>query len=116
MRVFGVGLSVFPKCVHTVSMDYQQIDDDELKKLSLRDLLAIDRTALANERTFLAYARTAIMLVATAVTLLKLFPDNEISRFTGMFLVPVATIVIGVGIRRYWVLASALRGTRAREH
>ena len=95
-------------------MDYQQIDDEELRHLSLRDLLAIDRTAMANERTFLAYARTAIMLVATAVTLVKLFPDSQIVRLAGFFLVPFAIVVIGVGIRRYWVLSRALRSTRSR--
>ena len=95
-------------------MDYQRIDNDELKKLSLRDLLAIDRTAMANERTFLAYARTAIMLVATGVTLIKLFPTSPFLRVAGFALVPVAAVVIGIGVRRYWGLAAALRSTRAR--
>ncbi|MEN0110258.1 MAG: DUF202 domain-containing protein [Planctomycetota bacterium] len=46
--------------------------------LTLRDRLAMRRTALAGERTVLAYARTAIMLVASGVTLLKLGPSGPV--------------------------------------
>lgn len=96
-----------------MSMDYERISDDELNELGLRDLLAIDRTALANERTFLAYARTTIMLVATAVTLVKLFPANPLVQLAGLLILPVAAVVFGIGTRRYWRLSKALRTTRS---
>ena len=96
-----------------MTMDYEQINEDELRQPGLRDLLAIDRTALANERTFLAYARTAIMITATAVTLLKLFPNQPFVRLAGLLLLPVAAVVLAIGTRRYWLLSKALRTTRS---
>jgi len=89
-------------------MDYQEFKED---KRALRDLLAIDRTAMANERTFLAYARTAIMLAATAVTLIKLFP-SPLARYAGFALLPLAFIIFAAGAKRYWALSRALQATR----
>ena len=100
--------------VQTIGMDYQRLNEEELECLGLRDLLAIDRTALANERTFLAYARTAIMLAATAVTLLKLFPLNQLAKVAGISLLPIAFVIFLTGLRRYWQLSIALRRTRSR--
>ncbi len=39
--------------------------------LTLRDYLAIDRTALANERTLLGYLRTALALAVVGASALK---------------------------------------------
>ena len=95
-------------------MHYENLNEEELSQLGLRDLLAIDRTALANERTFLAYARTAIMLGATAVTLVKLFPASQLSKSLAFILLPVAVLIFSVGLRRYWQISKALKRTRSR--
>lgn len=91
-------------------MEYDDYEED----LGLRDLLALDRTILANERTMLAYARTAVMLGVSSVTLLKIFPDNPLAFFTGVALIPVALLVSGIGLRRYFSLSNSLLRQRRR--
>ena len=86
-------------------MPYRQFHDLDL---GLRDVLALDRTALANERTFLAYARTAIMLLVSAVSLFKLFPHSEAATWGGIILLPLSLFMAGLGMRRYLLLRQAL--------
>ena len=79
-------------------MTYEGIDNDAL---TLRDKLARDRTMMANERTLLAYVRTSILLGVSSVSLLKLFPDNSLTMWTAIGLVPVVIAVALLGIRRF---------------
>lgn len=71
-----------------------------LRRLILRDYLAIERTRLANERTILAYLRTTFALLAGAVTLLHFF-DTDAARITGWTLLPVAFVILAFGVVRY---------------
>jgi putative membrane protein len=86
-------------------MAYRDFHDDEL---GLRDHLALDRTVLANERTVLAYVRTALMLVVSAISLLKLFPENALARWTGIGLMPLAVMISVLGFWRYFALSRSL--------
>ncbi len=69
--------------------------------LTLRDRLALRRTALANERTLLAYARTALMLVASGVTLLKLSPDNAGERGLALLAIAAGAMLGAIGAWRF---------------
>lgn len=71
-----------------------------LRRLILRDYLAIERTRLANERTILSYLRTTLALVAGAVTLLHFF-DTDAARISGWLLLPVALVLLAFGVARY---------------
>ena len=75
-------------------------DEYSLRRLILRDYLAIERTRLANERTILSYLRTALALAAGSVTLLHFF-DTDAARLTGWALLPVALVLLAFGIGRY---------------
>lgn len=75
-------------------------DEYALRRLILRDYLAIERTRLANERTILAYLRTVLALLAGAVTLLHFF-DTAAARITGWLLLPVAFVILALGAVRY---------------
>lgn len=70
-------------------------------ELTLRDRLAMKRTALANERTLLAYARTAMMLVASGATLWKLAPFSAGDRWLGAIAIGAGVVVLAVGTVRF---------------
>jgi putative membrane protein len=71
-------------------------------QLSLRDVLARDRTVLANERTLLAYLRTGLMLLVTGATLFKLmYDDGAWVVITAAFLVLAGISVVVIGIVRF---------------
>ena len=74
------------------------------KELTLRDHLALDRTYLANQRTFLAYFRSAIMIFVSGITVLKLFPSETSLKITGIIFIPVAGIVMILGIISYFTM------------
>ena len=48
------------------------MDQQESKKLILRDRLAIDRTHLANQRTFLSFLRTSLYFVLAGLSIYTL--------------------------------------------
>lgn len=75
-------------------------DEYALRRLILRDYLAIERTRLANERTILSYLRTSLALVAGSVTLLHFF-DTDAARITGWLLLPIALAILAFGLVRY---------------
>ena len=54
------------------AMKATQAEYDLKGKLSLRDVLALERTRLANQRTLLAYLRTGLYLFFTALAVLEL--------------------------------------------
>ncbi len=80
-------------------MPYDSLRPSEL---TLRDVLARDRTVLANERTLLAYLRTGLMLVVAGATLYKLMLNEgawvPISAFV---LVVSGLTVVGIGVVRF---------------
>ena len=75
-------------------------DEYALRRLILRDYLAIERTRLANERTALSYLRTTLTLAAGAVTLLHFF-DTTAARLTGWALLAVGALLLLFGLLRY---------------
>lgn len=93
---------------------------EELKpaELTLRDRLAIERTALSNERTLLSYVRTMIGLVAIGGTLLKLFNDWLLV-MTGWLCLIFGMTVLVIGFMRYihmYLFIYHLEQTELEEH
>jgi len=76
---------------------YQQM---QVENLSLRDRLAIDRTALANERTLLAYVRTSLATIVTGASLLHFF-DSWLLRGLGSTGLLAGVLILAVGIRSF---------------
>lgn len=76
-------------------------------QLSLRDVLAVDRTVVANERTFLGYIRTTLALLAAGGSLLH-FVDATWSLVSGLALVAASAPMFAIGLRHYVVRRSAL--------
>lgn len=70
------------------------------EELTLRDLLAVDRTVVANERTLLGYVRTTLALLAAGASLLHFFEDAWWS-MSGWALVGIAVPIGVVGIWHY---------------
>lgn len=70
-------------------------------ELTLRDRLALRRTALANERTLLAYGRTALMLVASGATLWRYQPLGPADRGLGALAIVAGLVFAFVGGRRF---------------
>ncbi len=94
-----------PRLLHRRSA----FDEYALRRLILRDYLAVERTRLANERTILAYLRTTLALVAGSVTLLHFF-DTDAARITGWALLPVALVILAVGLARYVSVRRRVQG------
>lgn len=76
--------------------------------LILRDVLAINRTALANERTLLSYIRAFFNFVVAGVSFIKLFNSNITSVLGAIFIVTSIPILI-IGFRRYIKINKALK-------
>lgn len=72
---------------------YARFANDDL---SLRDLLAVDRTVVANERTFLGFIRTSLALLLTGASLIK-FSDSQILHIAGWALGGLALPLLGAG-------------------
>ena len=83
---------------------YADLGDD----LTLRDRLALDRTALANERTLLAYVRTALALLAGGVALLQ-FVDETWAAVLGLAALPLSAVALAVGAARFLRVRRRLR-------
>ncbi len=58
---------------------YARFAEDDL---TLRDLLAVDRTVAANERTLLGFIRTSLALMLTGASLIK-FSDSSALNIAG---------------------------------
>lgn len=76
---------------------YAGLSDPEL---TLRDILARDRTVLANERTLLAYLRTALGLLGGGVAMLH-FLVGPRTALVGWTLVGLSVPVVVVGVWRF---------------
>ena len=70
-------------------------------KLSLTDILAIDRTRLANERTFLGYFRTFIVIFSSGAAIVKLDFLDELQSL-GVFFMFAGPVLLLVGIARFF--------------
>ena len=78
-------------------MPYSHVETEDL---TLRDLLAVDRTIAANERTLLGYLRTSLALVATGGSLLH-FVDETWALATGLALIASGVPLLGFGMSSY---------------
>ncbi len=74
---------------------------------TLRDSLAIDRTAMANERTLLSYGRTVLGLVGVAAIIFK-FADPFVGIMLGSLTLACAAVLSYIGIRSYQVVAAKI--------
>lgn len=75
--------------------------------LTLRDVLAVDRTVVANERTFLGYIRTTLALLAAGGSLLH-FVDAMWSTVTGIALLGASVPMFAIGLHHYLARRRAL--------
>lgn len=76
---------------------YEEFHDADI---SLRDLLAIDRTIVANERTLLSYVRTTLALMAAGGALVHLFEDPRVV-ISGWVLLALSLPIFGIGFWHY---------------
>ena len=72
------------------------------ESLTLRDILAIDRTILSNERTFLAYIRTALTLLLGGVGLKNLLENDWIMNFLGSVFIIISVLIFIAGLDKYF--------------
>ena len=84
-------------------MEYLPQDRDEQKKhkLSINDLLALERTSMANERTFLAYIRTSLTLIVPGVTGVQL-ADTLLLKIVSFLFVPIGILLFIIGAVRFY--------------
>ena len=90
---------------HPKNSPYARFANDQL---TLRDLLAVDRTVAANERTLLGFVRTSLAFFITGVSLVKFFDDEALAVAgwaIGSMTVPTAVI----GLWRYWRRRAGLK-------
>jgi len=86
----------------------------ELEELILRDRLAADRTSLANERTLLAYVRTSLTLLVAGLAFINVTVfHSPFNRIVGWCFVPVAVILLVIGIVRYRSVRRGVKELRA---
>jgi putative membrane protein len=78
---------------------YTRFHSDEL---TLRDVLAVDRTLVANERTLLGYIRTTLALLAGGASLLHFF-EGSLTTVSGIALLASSVPVFVLGVRHYIV-------------
>lgn len=95
---------------------HSAFDEYALRRLILRDYLAVERTRLANERTALSYFRTALAMTAGAITILHLSnaPDAHTTAWT---LLAVGGLLLVFGAYRFVAVARRVRGyARLHQH
>lgn len=73
---------------------YARFAEDDL---TLRDLLAVDRTVVANERTLLGFIRTALALALTGASLVK-FSDSSSLHIAGWVVGASALPLLIIGL------------------
>jgi len=80
-----------------------------LRRLILRDYLAIERTRLANERTALSYLRTTLAMAAGGLTLIHLVrtPAAQVTAWT---LLISGSIIIMFGLYRFVAVRRRVQG------
>lgn len=88
-----------------MSGPYEDINKDDL---TLRDVLALDRTRLANQRTLLSYARTGFSLIITALAIFQ-FAEKSWAHISAWALVGLGMLIIIVGFIVYFRIRKNLR-------
>lgn len=73
----------------------------EAAKLSMNDILAMERSSMANERTFLAYIRTSLTLIVPGLTGVEFANSPSLKVIAALF-VPLGVLVILVGAARFY--------------
>ena len=68
--------------------------------LTLRDLLAIERTVVSNERTLLGYVRTTLALLVTGASMLK-FLESTWYHVVGLVLIAVGGALFVLGLLHF---------------
>jgi putative membrane protein len=76
-------------------------DQTNQKTLTLRDVLAIERTKLANHRTLLAYIRTSMTFFAGAAALIEFFDQNKKLELTAYTSIALGVIFLSIGVYNY---------------
>lgn len=76
---------------------YARFAEDDL---TLRDLLAVDRTVVANERTLLGFIRTALALMLTGASLIK-FSDSSSLHVAGWGVGTLAVPLLAIGVGHF---------------
>ncbi len=76
---------------------YARFEKDEL---TLRDVLAIDRTIVANERTLLGYVRTTLAMLRAGAALLHFF-DDKAPQMVGWGFMAVSVPILTIGVWHY---------------
>ncbi len=76
---------------------YARFEKDEL---TLRDVLAIDRTIVANERTLLGYVRTTLAMLGAGAALLHFF-DDQTPQMAGWGFIGVSIPILSIGVWHY---------------
>jgi putative membrane protein len=84
---------------------YARFADDDL---SLRDLLAVDRTVVANERTLLGYIRTSLALMVTGASMVQFF-DSELLHIAGWAIGGLAVPLLFAGLWHFGRRRSGLK-------
>lgn len=84
-------------------LSYKQYSKEEL---SLRDLLAMDRTVLANERNILSFIRSFFSFIITGLALIRFFPAWNRMAF---FLFFLGVLILLIGIKKYVGLRKDLK-------
>ncbi len=70
--------------------------------LSVRDVLALQRTKHANERTFLAYFRTAVVFLSSGFAIFQIESLNQIKDL-GFILMIIGPLVLILGFIRFFI-------------
>src|SRR3989344_77558 len=92
------------------------MEEKELpSRLTVRDILAINRTVLANERTFLAYLRTSATFLIAGISLLKLF-ESILAQMSGVTLIVCSVVVVIYGIIKYDAMKMLIFGEKNVHH
>ena len=91
-------------------MHIRKIDSEKgiKAKLSLTDVLAVERTRLANERTFLAYFRTFIVFLSSGIAILKLQALQDL-KIVGYYLLIVAPVMLSIGVFRFFYVRRQIK-------
>ncbi len=81
-------------------MNHLSPEEQKEIKLSLNDILAMERTSMANERTFLAYIRTSLTMIVPGVTGIQL-ADTPLLKAVSISFIPVGILIFLIGTGRF---------------
>lgn len=73
------------------------------RDLILRDILAVERTALSNERTFYSAVRTGLTFFIAGITIIKFVGEVSLLQMSGWFFILAAFIIMIVAFLRLFL-------------